>query len=52
MTARTHAMEHTAEVEDAVSVSVRYANGALGSFFGTAALRGSDSEQRAPAVGR
>ena len=42
VTARVHAMEHTAEVEDAVSVSVRYANGALGSFFGTAALRGSD----------
>jgi predicted dehydrogenase len=42
VTARVHAMEHTAEVEDAVSVSVRYADGALGSFFGTAALRGSD----------
>ena len=42
VTARVHAMERTPEVEDAVSVSVRYANGALGSFFGTAALRGSD----------
>jgi len=42
VTARAHAMEPMAEVEDAVSVSVRYANDALGSFFGTAALRGSD----------
>ena len=45
LTAQAHAMEHTAEVEDAVSVSVRYANGALGSFFGTAALRGSDASR-------
>jgi predicted dehydrogenase len=41
VTARTHAMEPPAEVEDAVTVSVRYVNGALGSFFGTSALRGS-----------
>jgi 2-desacetyl-2-hydroxyethyl bacteriochlorophyllide A dehydrogenase len=33
--------EQTAEVEDAVSVTVRYANGALGSLFANAALRGS-----------
>lgn len=40
--AQVHPMGRTADVEDAVSVSVRYANGALGSFFGLAALRGSD----------
>jgi 2-desacetyl-2-hydroxyethyl bacteriochlorophyllide A dehydrogenase len=40
--ARTQIEEPTAEVEDAVSVSVEYANGALGSFFATAALRGSE----------
>ena len=41
VTARTQVAEPTAEVEDAVSVTVGYANGALGSLFGTAALRGS-----------
>jgi predicted dehydrogenase len=41
VTARTQVAEATAEVEDAVSVTVAYANGALGSLFGTAALRGS-----------
>jgi 2-desacetyl-2-hydroxyethyl bacteriochlorophyllide A dehydrogenase len=41
VTARTQRAEATAEVEDAVSVTVGYANGALGSLFGTAALRGS-----------
>jgi predicted dehydrogenase/threonine dehydrogenase-like Zn-dependent dehydrogenase len=41
VTARTQVAEATAEVEDAVSVTVGYANGALGSLFGTAALRGS-----------
>jgi 2-desacetyl-2-hydroxyethyl bacteriochlorophyllide A dehydrogenase len=40
--ARTQVMEPTAEVEDAASVSVSYANGALGSLFGAAALRGSE----------
>ena len=40
--ARTQIEEPTAEVEDAVSVSVQYANGALGSLFATAALRGSE----------
>jgi 2-desacetyl-2-hydroxyethyl bacteriochlorophyllide A dehydrogenase len=40
--ARSQAMEPTAEVEDAASVSVSYANGALGSLFGGAALRGSE----------
>jgi predicted dehydrogenase/threonine dehydrogenase-like Zn-dependent dehydrogenase len=41
VTARTQRAEATAEVEDAVSLTVGYANGALGSLFGTAALRGS-----------
>jgi len=40
--ARTQIEEPTSEVENAVSVSVKYANGALGSFFATAALRGSE----------
>ena len=38
------AQEHCSgaqEVEDAISVSVRYGNGALGSLFATAALRGT-----------
>ena len=39
---RTQIEEPSAEVEDAVSVSVRYTNGALGSLFATAALRGSE----------
>ena len=39
--ARTQIEEPTVEVEDAVSISVQYANGALGSLFATAALRGS-----------
>jgi predicted dehydrogenase/threonine dehydrogenase-like Zn-dependent dehydrogenase len=43
VTARTQVGEVTGEVEDAVSVTVGYANGALGSFFGTGALRGSGS---------
>jgi predicted dehydrogenase len=42
VTARTYAGEPAAEVEDAVSVNARYTNGALGSYFGTAALRGSE----------
>ena len=42
LVARTRIQESTAEVEDVVSVSVRYANGALGSLFGAAALRGSE----------
>jgi predicted dehydrogenase len=41
VTARTQKVEATAEVEDAVSVTVSYGNGALGSLFGTAAMRGS-----------
>jgi 2-desacetyl-2-hydroxyethyl bacteriochlorophyllide A dehydrogenase len=40
--ARTQVMEPTAEVEDSVSLSVGYANGALGSLFGGAALRGTE----------
>jgi predicted dehydrogenase/threonine dehydrogenase-like Zn-dependent dehydrogenase len=40
--ARTQIVDPTAEVEDAVGVTVRYANGALGSLFANAALRGSD----------
>jgi predicted dehydrogenase len=40
--ARTQIEESTAEVEDAVSIGVKYANGALGSFFASAALRGSE----------
>jgi 2-desacetyl-2-hydroxyethyl bacteriochlorophyllide A dehydrogenase len=39
--ARMQAVEPTAEVEDAASISVSYANGALGSLFGDAAIRGS-----------
>jgi predicted dehydrogenase len=39
--AQTQRAENAAEVEDAVSMTVRYANGALGSLLGTAALRGS-----------
>jgi UDP-N-acetyl-2-amino-2-deoxyglucuronate dehydrogenase len=39
--ARTQAVDPEAEVEDAVGVTVRYANGALGSLFANAALRGS-----------
>ncbi len=42
LVAGTQIVEPTAEVEDAVSVTVRYANGALGSLFATAALRGSE----------
>jgi 2-desacetyl-2-hydroxyethyl bacteriochlorophyllide A dehydrogenase len=41
VTAQTQRAENAAEVEDAVSMTVRYANGALGSLLGTAALRGS-----------
>jgi 2-desacetyl-2-hydroxyethyl bacteriochlorophyllide A dehydrogenase len=41
VTARTQIVEATAEVEDAVSVTVSYGNGALGSLFGTTAMRGS-----------
>jgi predicted dehydrogenase len=40
--ARTQVGGPTAEVEEAVAVTVRYANGALGSLFATAALRGSE----------
>jgi predicted dehydrogenase len=40
--ARTQAGGPTADVEDAVAVTVRYASGALGSLFATAALRGSE----------
>lgn len=40
--ARIQVIEPTAEVEDAASISVSYANGALGSLFGGAALRGSE----------
>jgi 2-desacetyl-2-hydroxyethyl bacteriochlorophyllide A dehydrogenase len=39
----TQIEEPSVEVEDAVSLSVHYANGALGSLFATAALRGSES---------
>jgi predicted dehydrogenase/NADPH:quinone reductase-like Zn-dependent oxidoreductase len=41
VTALTQVAEATADVEDAVSVTAGYTNGALGSLFGTAALRGS-----------
>jgi UDP-N-acetyl-2-amino-2-deoxyglucuronate dehydrogenase len=41
VSAATSTAEEPADVEDIVSVSAKYANGALGSFFGTAALRGS-----------
>jgi 2-desacetyl-2-hydroxyethyl bacteriochlorophyllide A dehydrogenase len=40
--ARTQTVDPTAEVEDAIGVTLRYANGALGSLFANAALRGSD----------
>jgi 2-desacetyl-2-hydroxyethyl bacteriochlorophyllide A dehydrogenase len=39
---RTQVEEPSDEVEDAVSLSVQYPNGALGSVFATAALRGSE----------
>ena len=43
--------EQTAEVEDAVSVTVRYANGALGSLFANAALRGIGDPVRVASLG-
>jgi 2-desacetyl-2-hydroxyethyl bacteriochlorophyllide A dehydrogenase len=42
VTGRTQAGDATAEVEDACSVSVTYANGAVGSLLGAAAVRGSE----------
>jgi 2-desacetyl-2-hydroxyethyl bacteriochlorophyllide A dehydrogenase len=42
LVARTQIVEPTAEVEDSVSVSVHYANGALGSLFATTVLRGAE----------
>jgi predicted dehydrogenase/NADPH:quinone reductase-like Zn-dependent oxidoreductase len=39
--AHTQAEEPTSEIEDAVSVMARYANGAIGSIFGATAVRGS-----------
>ena len=39
--AHTQAEEPTSEVEDAVSITVRYANGAVGSILGATAVRGS-----------
>jgi 2-desacetyl-2-hydroxyethyl bacteriochlorophyllide A dehydrogenase len=42
LSARIQAMEPTGQVEDAVSVTVGYANGALGSLLASAALRGSE----------
>jgi predicted dehydrogenase/threonine dehydrogenase-like Zn-dependent dehydrogenase len=42
VSARTHAVERTAEVEDAVSVTARCANGALASLLACAALRGAE----------
>jgi predicted dehydrogenase len=44
VTARGQSIEQPAEVEDAVSVTVQYAGGALGSLFACAALRGSNHE--------
>jgi 2-desacetyl-2-hydroxyethyl bacteriochlorophyllide A dehydrogenase len=40
--ARTQTADPAADVEDAVGVTLRYPNGALGSLFANAALRGSD----------
>jgi 2-desacetyl-2-hydroxyethyl bacteriochlorophyllide A dehydrogenase len=40
--ARVQVVEPSAEVEDAVSVSASYVNGAVGSLFGSAAIRGSE----------
>jgi 2-desacetyl-2-hydroxyethyl bacteriochlorophyllide A dehydrogenase len=42
VTARTQSADATAEVEDACSVSVSYANGAVGSLLGAAAVRGCE----------
>ena len=42
VTARMQAADATAEVEDACSVSVTYANGAVGSLLGAAAVRGAE----------
>jgi 2-desacetyl-2-hydroxyethyl bacteriochlorophyllide A dehydrogenase len=41
VSAHTHAIDRTAEVEDSVAISVRYENGGTGSLFGSGALRGS-----------
>ena len=41
VTAQLHANEPTAGVEDTISISVRYANGAIGSVLGTTAVHGA-----------
>ena len=43
--AHTQAEEPTSEIEDAVSITVRYANGAIGSILGATAVRGSASSE-------
>jgi predicted dehydrogenase/NADPH:quinone reductase-like Zn-dependent oxidoreductase len=44
VTARSQTIEPSSEVEDAISVTVQYAGGALGSFVACAALRGATPE--------
>ena len=50
--AQLQADEPTSEVEDAVSITVRYANGAIGSVLGAAAVRGTEGRTELRLWGR
>jgi 2-desacetyl-2-hydroxyethyl bacteriochlorophyllide A dehydrogenase len=43
VTAQLHAEEPSSEVEDTISITVRYTNGAVGSLLGASAMRGMSS---------